>query len=72
MYPGTGAYAVSKHALRVLTELLHEEHQPLGIKAWAVCPGMVDTPMTDAHPGATRQRLVTVGDVEGLMCSART
>lgn len=62
-YPGMGAYAVSKHALRVLTELLQEENQALGIKAWAVCPGMVDTPMSDEHPDATRQRFLTVADV---------
>ncbi|HSJ45234.1 MAG TPA: SDR family oxidoreductase, partial [Euzebyales bacterium] len=41
VYPGMGEYAVSKHALRVLTELLQEENQSHGIKAWAVCPGMV-------------------------------
>lgn len=71
VYPGMGAYAVSKHALRVLTELLQEENQALGIKAWAVCPGMVDTPMSGAHPDATRQRFLTVEDVtdvvEGLL-----
>lgn len=71
MYPGMGAYAVSKHALRVLTELLQEENQALGIKAWAVCPGMVDTPMSGGHPGEVRERFLTVDDVtdvvEGLL-----
>ena len=71
VYPGMGAYAVSKHALRVLTELLQEENQAFGIKAWAVCPGMVDTPMSHDHPDATRQRFLTVEDVtdvvEGLL-----
>lgn len=45
VYAGMGAYAVSKHALRVLTELIQDENQALGIKAWAICPGYVDTPM---------------------------
>jgi NAD(P)-dependent dehydrogenase (short-subunit alcohol dehydrogenase family) len=71
VYPGMGVYAVSKHALRVLTELLQEENQALGIKAWAVCPGMVDTPMSEAHPDAARERFLTVEDVadvvEGLL-----
>lgn len=48
--PGMGAYCVSKHALRVLTELIQEENQSFGIKAWAICPGEVSTPMADfAH-----------------------
>jgi len=67
VYPGMGAYAVSKHALRVLTELLQEENQALGIKAWAVCPGMVDTPMSHEHPDATRQRFLTVADVTDVV-----
>lgn len=45
IYGGMGAYAISKHALRVLTELIQEENQELGIKAWAICPGFVDTPL---------------------------
>lgn len=60
VYPGMGEYAVSKHALRVLTALLQEENQSHGIKAWAVCPGMVDTPMSDVHPVTTRERFLTV------------
>jgi NAD(P)-dependent dehydrogenase (short-subunit alcohol dehydrogenase family) len=71
VYPGMGAYAVSKHALRVLTDLLQEENQTLGIKAWAVCPGMVDTPMSEGHSDAVRQRFLSVEDVtdvvEGLL-----
>lgn len=71
VYPGMGEYAVSKHALRVLTALLQEENQSHGIKAWAVCPGMVDTPMSDVHPVTTRERFLTVEDiadvVEGLL-----
>ena len=55
VYGGMGAYAISKHALRVLTELIQEENQEMGVKAWAICPGYVDTPMAatwdpDANP----------------------
>ena len=49
VYGGMGPYAVSKHALRVLTELIQEENQDFGIKAWAICPGFVPTPMTASH-----------------------
>jgi NAD(P)-dependent dehydrogenase (short-subunit alcohol dehydrogenase family) len=38
-----GAYAVSKHALRVATQLIQDENQAHGIKAWAICPGYADT-----------------------------
>ena len=53
VYAGMGAYAVSKHALRVLTELIQEENQALGIKAWAICPGYVDTSMARAMRAST-------------------
>jgi len=48
VYGGMGAYAISKHALRVLTELIQEENQEFGLKAWAICPGLMDTPLAAA------------------------
>lgn len=45
-YAGMGAYGVSKHALCALTELIQNENQHLGIKAWAICPGNVSTART--------------------------
>jgi NAD(P)-dependent dehydrogenase (short-subunit alcohol dehydrogenase family) len=63
IYSGMGAYAVSKHALRVLTELTQQENQHLGIKAWAICPGMVDTPMGAAMPGGNRAAFLSVDEV---------
>lgn len=61
--PGMGAYCVSKHALRVLTELTQKENQDRGIKAWAICPGMVDTDMGAAMPGGNAANFLTVEEV---------
>jgi len=67
IYGGMGAYAVSKHALRVLTELIQEENQDLGIKAWAICPGFVDTPLAAWAPGKNRGNMLTVEEVVGIV-----
>lgn len=61
--PGMGAYCVSKHALRVLTELTQKENQDRGIKAWAICPGMVDTEMGAEMPGGNPANFLTVDEV---------
>jgi NAD(P)-dependent dehydrogenase (short-subunit alcohol dehydrogenase family) len=63
VYPGMGAYAVSKHALRVATQLIQEENQDRGIKAWAICPGMVDTPMGADMPDGNPQNFLKVEEV---------
>lgn len=63
VYKGMGPYAVSKHALRVLTELIEEENQDFGIKAWAICPGFVDTPMGGWAEGTNRSNFLTVAEV---------
>ncbi|HEV2237993.1 MAG TPA: SDR family oxidoreductase [Ktedonobacterales bacterium] len=64
VYAGMGAYAVSKHALRVLTQLIQDENQEHGIKAWAICPGFVDTPMVAAWaPEANPHQFLRVGEV---------
>lgn len=69
VYAGMGAYAVSKHALRVLTELIQEENQELGIKAWAICPGYVNTPMGLDFAGAQGipSNFLAVEDVVGVV-----
>jgi len=64
---GMGAYAVSKHALRVLTELIQEENQDLGIKAWAISPGFVDTPLASWAPDTDRSKMLTVDEVVGIV-----
>jgi NAD(P)-dependent dehydrogenase (short-subunit alcohol dehydrogenase family) len=41
------AYSASKFAVVGLTQALHRELSTSGIKATVLCPGLVDTPMTD-------------------------
>lgn len=55
--PGTSAYAASKGGLLMLTKCLAEELAPIRVNA--ICPGIIDTPMTQgfmADP-ATRERI---------------
>lgn len=52
IYEGMGAYAISKHGLRVLTELIQQENQEFGVKAWVICPGYVNTPMGVGFAGS--------------------
>lgn len=47
--PYTTAYAVSKHALLGLTRCLAQEFAKKGVTVNAVCPGYVDTPMTEKN-----------------------
>jgi NADP-dependent 3-hydroxy acid dehydrogenase YdfG len=67
VYPGMGAYCVSKHALRVVTELIQDENQAYGIKAWAICPGMVDTPMGSDMPGGNPETYLKVDEVVDMV-----
>ena len=43
--PGAGAYCASKFGVVGLTESLLREEAPHGIRATAICPGLVATPM---------------------------
>ncbi|HEY3225403.1 MAG TPA: SDR family oxidoreductase [Planctomycetota bacterium] len=45
--PYVAAYTASKHAMLGLMKSLAAEFGPKGVKVNAVCPGYVDTPMTD-------------------------
>lgn len=45
-FPGRSAYTVSKGAAVQLARSLAVDYGPVGIRANAVCPGFVDTPMT--------------------------
>lgn len=44
----TAAYTASKHGVLGLTRALAVEMQPYNVTVNAICPGYVDTPMTDA------------------------
>jgi NAD(P)-dependent dehydrogenase (short-subunit alcohol dehydrogenase family) len=44
---GLGVYAAAKHALVGFTDCLNRELFPEGIRACVLCPGYVDTPMSD-------------------------
>jgi NAD(P)-dependent dehydrogenase (short-subunit alcohol dehydrogenase family) len=45
--PGIAAYGATKAAVIALTRSLNAELDPDGVRAIALCPGFVDTPMTD-------------------------
>jgi NAD(P)-dependent dehydrogenase (short-subunit alcohol dehydrogenase family) len=48
VFPQWGAYCASKFGLMGLTKTLAQEERSFGIRAVALCPGAVDTPLWDA------------------------
>lgn len=44
-FPGFFAYGASKAAVNLLTKAAHNEYAPLGLRAFAVAPGAVETPL---------------------------
>ena len=44
------AYAASKHGVMALNHTLNEEEKDYGIRACAICPGEIDTPILDKRP----------------------
>ncbi len=50
--PGLAPYTTAKHALIGLTRSIARDHGPAGVRANAVCPGWVRTPMADAEMDA--------------------
>jgi NAD(P)-dependent dehydrogenase (short-subunit alcohol dehydrogenase family) len=61
--PGAAHYAASKHGVLGLMKSAALELGPHGVRVNALCPGLVDTPMTNwpglydkmaGHPGGTR------------------
>ena len=47
-WSGTGAYSVSKFGMMALTQSLADEGKAVGIRATAICPALVATPLTGA------------------------
>ena len=58
--PAMIAYAATKHAVVGLSLTLRAEAAPRGVRVSVVCPGLVDTPITQAAKiiGPTRERVV--------------
>jgi NAD(P)-dependent dehydrogenase (short-subunit alcohol dehydrogenase family) len=56
--PGFGAYAMTKAALQMLTLSLAQEHAKDRIRANAICPAVVDTPIHETYltPEGAQQR----------------
>lgn len=49
-WPGASAYSASKGAVRLLGEAWRTQYKPYGIKVNVICPGFIQTPMTDINP----------------------
>ena len=47
--PGHGAYCASKSALIAYCESLRGELRPAGVKVVTICPGYIDTPLTQQN-----------------------
>jgi NAD(P)-dependent dehydrogenase (short-subunit alcohol dehydrogenase family) len=75
-WPNDAAYTTSKGALLQLTRSLALDVAPRGIRVNAVCPGVIDTPLTDSFlaladdPGSLRREYEQVAPV-GRMGTAR-
>lgn len=75
-FPARAAYCISKAALIQVTRVIAADYGHLGIRSVALCPGMIDTPMTHwrlADPALRdellaripQRRIGTVPDVAG-------
>ena len=57
------AYSATKFGVVGFTQALHKEHAGDGIQATALCPGFVDTPMTDWLEGVGKDDLIKPEDI---------
>jgi NAD(P)-dependent dehydrogenase (short-subunit alcohol dehydrogenase family) len=66
----TAAYTASKHALLGLTRALAEDLAARGVTANAVCPGFLDTPMTDRTiENVARKTGRTLGEARAIVAA---
>ncbi len=62
--PWLSVYGATKGAVVNFTEAMHKELSTEGIKSTALCPGFVDTPMTEFVKGSVPAReMITPGDI---------
>jgi NAD(P)-dependent dehydrogenase (short-subunit alcohol dehydrogenase family) len=62
--PWLSVYSATKGAVVNFTEAMHKELSNDGIKSTALCPGFVDTAMTDFIKGSVpAQDMITPGDI---------
>ncbi len=66
-YAGMAAYSSTKRALIAFTEVVALENADSGIKAWALCPGMVDTDMGDDRGFGNRELFLTPSDIVDMV-----
>lgn len=67
VYPGMSAYSVSKHALRVFTEILDAEYGERGITAWALCPGLVLTELGLSERPTHPERALSTSELANVL-----
>ncbi|MEU0495428.1 SDR family oxidoreductase [Mycobacterium sp. NPDC006124] len=60
---GLATYSATKAAVVGYTEALHDELAGEGIKATAICPGLVDTPMADQYREGGAVEMISPDDV---------
>jgi NAD(P)-dependent dehydrogenase (short-subunit alcohol dehydrogenase family) len=62
--PWLSVYSATKGAVVNFTEAMHKELSAEGIKSTALCPGFVDTPMTDFVKGSVpAEEMITPRDI---------
>ena len=64
--PGLGAYGAAKAAVIALTRTLNAEYEADGIRATALCPAFVDTPVA-SWTGIARDRMIQPEDCADLV-----
>jgi 3-oxoacyl-[acyl-carrier protein] reductase len=65
--PNRAAYCASKHAVQGLTDSLAIDMKPYGIAVNAICPGAVDTPLTDlSRPGDDKTDWMKPADIADI------
>ncbi len=61
---GLAAYSATKFGVVGFTQALHKEHAGNGIQATALCPGFVDTAMTDwVAESVPREQMIQASDI---------